>query len=220
MSVDQLRDALITVMPVFPLPGAALFPSQQMPLHIFEPRYRQMVRDALDTQPYLVLAGISDAQEGENPALPKIATVGKITAHHRLSDGRYNLILEGISRAQIREEPSERLYRRVHCTLLPEPVGELAECAPTDRMTMLSLVGRLMALARARSPSVSFEIPEGISAAKLSDFVAERLLIDGSARQRVLDALNAPERVLQVTQSLIELLDELAPRSEQVHRWS
>ena len=99
-------------MPVFPLAGALLFPRAQLPLHIFEPRYRAMVRDALASD--RLIAMVQPKDEDEPPALFEIGCLGRIGACEELDDGRFNIVLEGLSRFRIaREAVVDTLYRQV-----------------------------------------------------------------------------------------------------------
>jgi len=103
--------ALLRV-PVFPLAGALLFPRNQLPLHIFEPRYRAMVRDALASD--RLIAMVQPRDEEEPPALFEIGCIGHIGACEELEDGRFNIVLEGLSRFRIaREAEVDTLYRQV-----------------------------------------------------------------------------------------------------------
>jgi Lon protease-like protein len=103
--------ALIRV-PIFPLAGALLFPGTQLPLHIFEPRYRAMVRDALEGGKLIVM--VQPRDEGEPPALFDIGCLGRIVGSKTTEDGRYNIVLEGISRVRIaREADVKTPYRQV-----------------------------------------------------------------------------------------------------------
>ena len=105
-------DSALLRVPVFPLAGALLFPRAQLPLHIFEPRYRAMVRDALASDRLIAMIQPKDA--GEPPALFEIGCLGRIGACDELDDGRFNLVLEGLSRFRIaREARVETLYRQV-----------------------------------------------------------------------------------------------------------
>jgi uncharacterized protein len=106
-----METALLRV-PVFPLAGALLFPRSQLPLHIFEPRYRAMVRDALASD--RLIAMVQPRDEEEPPALFEIGCIGHIGACDELEDGRFNLVLEGLSRFRIaREADVETLYRQI-----------------------------------------------------------------------------------------------------------
>src|SRR5215211_4426116 len=101
---------------LFPLPNFVLFPCVIHPLHIFEPRYRQMTADALegDRLIALVLPKLGyEADQSESPPVHPVACLGKIIADQKLEDGRYNLLLSGLSRVQIiREMPHSKLYRK------------------------------------------------------------------------------------------------------------
>jgi len=113
-------------MPLFPLDSATLLPQQVLPLHIFEPRYRQMVDHALDSSGQIAMAvfegeGWTQQYHGR-PALKPAVCIGQIVQHEKLDDGRYNLLLQGVCRAKIVEElepDGERLYRLA----VLEPVG-------------------------------------------------------------------------------------------------
>ena len=99
-------------MPVFPLGGALLFPRGQLPLHIFEPRYRAMVRDALASD--RLIAMIQPRDGDEPPALFDVGCIGRIAACDELEDGRFNIVLEGLSRFRIaREAEVTTPYRQV-----------------------------------------------------------------------------------------------------------
>lgn len=122
MSEDALRDFSGTAR-MFPLPNLVLFPHVVQGLHIFEPRYRQMTADALAGDGLIAMA-ILNADEDEAadwPALEPVACLGRIVWHEKLSDGRYNLRLQGVSRARIvAEVPTGRLYRSARVELLPD----------------------------------------------------------------------------------------------------
>ena len=103
--------ALLRV-PIFPLAGALLFPRSQLPLHIFEPRYRAMIRDALAGD--RLIAMIQPRDHEEPPGLFEIGCIGRIGSCEELDDGRFNLVLEGLSRYRIaREAAVDTLYRQI-----------------------------------------------------------------------------------------------------------
>lgn len=131
-------------MPLFPLPGVFLFPAQVLPLHVFEPRYRQMVEDSLDGPGRLVIGTrVGDEVEGGTaPAVLPVAGLGEIVRHEKLPDGRFHLFVLGLLRVRIAEAPSDRLYRRVHVQPFPEIQADPAEA--------LELRGQLHAAAQSR----------------------------------------------------------------------
>jgi Lon protease-like protein len=103
--------ALLRV-PVFPLAGALLFPRSQLPLHIFEPRYRAMTRDALAGDRLIAMVQPKDHEEP--PGLFDIGCLGRIGTCEELDDGRFNLVLEGLSRFRIaREAEVDTPYRQI-----------------------------------------------------------------------------------------------------------
>jgi Lon protease-like protein len=107
---------------LFPLPNLVLFPGVVQPLHIFEPRYRQMIEDALAADELVAMAlmkpGWEPHYEGR-PAIYSTVCIGKIVTHARLDDGRFNLLLQGLQRAAIeREIATDRLYRMAEVTPL------------------------------------------------------------------------------------------------------
>jgi hypothetical protein len=98
--------------PIFPLAGALLFPRAQLPLHIFEPRYRAMVRDAL-AGPRLI-GMVQPRDENEPPNLFGTGCLGRIESVEELDDGRYNIMLDGLTRFRIsREIEADTPYRQV-----------------------------------------------------------------------------------------------------------
>src|SRR5262245_53659368 len=101
--------------PVFPLPNVVLFPHVALPLHIFEPRYREMIADALEGERLIAMALLKPGWEElyeEKPAIHEMVCLGRITAEESLEDGKYNIVLTGLTRALVVEEPeTELLYR-------------------------------------------------------------------------------------------------------------
>ena len=106
-----MESALLRV-PIFPLAGALLFPRSQLPLHIFEPRYRTMIRDALASDKLIAMVQPKDGDEP--PTLFDVGCIGRISACDELEDGRFNIVLEGLSRFRIAREASVTTpYRQV-----------------------------------------------------------------------------------------------------------
>ena len=115
------------MVPLFPLPNVVLFPRVFLPLHIFEPRYREMVRDALaaDRIIGMVLLRSGGAAGGaDNPAVFPTGCAGRITHCEQLPDGRYNIVLRGVHKFRILEEDRTRSYRRASVETLDEPDEE------------------------------------------------------------------------------------------------
>ena len=98
--------------PIFPLAGAILFPRSQLPLHIFEPRYREMVRDAIDGGGQIAMIQPHRLDDDNRAALYAVGCVGELVGLEELEDGRFNIVLLGSNRFRlIREEELEEPYR-------------------------------------------------------------------------------------------------------------
>lgn len=166
------------VVPVFPLPNVYLFPGCVMPLHIFEPRYRQMIEDLLD-RPGLLAMGTIQGDETVftgKPAMCPIAGLGEIGRHERLPDGRFLIWLIGISRVKIREVESDRLYRKVEI----QPLEEID--VPADDAEELR--ARVQAALLARCPEF-LNLPTNIPLTHLVDLLLQRLRLPPSSMQEL-----------------------------------
>jgi Lon protease-like protein len=98
--------------PLFPLPGAILLPRAQLPLHIFEPRYREMVRDAVDGAGRIAMIQPHRLDDDNRAPLYQVGCVGELVSVEELEDGRFNIVLLGSNRFRlIREEEADAAYR-------------------------------------------------------------------------------------------------------------
>ena len=100
--------------PLFPLPGSVLLPGGLLPLHVFEPRYRAMVADSLAGERLIGMSLLKPGYEEDYDGCPAIedwTCVGRIVLEEQLPDGRYNMVLAGLRRAQILDEDRSRAYR-------------------------------------------------------------------------------------------------------------
>lgn len=122
---------------LFPL-DAVLLPQQPMPLHIFEPRYRQMVDNELDAAGQIAIATLDPSlprTEAGDPGIRPVVCVGQIVTHERLPDGRFHIILHGLCRARVVEEipaGGGTLYRRA----VVEPFGDESDELEDNTGTM------------------------------------------------------------------------------------
>lgn len=192
---------------LFPLPNAVLFPHVLLPLHIFEPRYIEMTRDALDGDRLIALAQIRSGAESPEPDPPEVHPViciGRIAHHARLEDGRYNLILQGLSRASIIEElPLALPYRRAVVEVLNEEPFQNVSAEDQRRAQLLrkfrSLFPRLDVEHELHQVFES-EVPLGI----LCDVFAYALSLEASDAQRLLSEFNVDRR----SRLLLQLIEQ------------
>lgn len=104
---------------IFPLGGAILLPDMQLPLHIFEPRYRALVGDSLARD--RMIGMIQPMGGGDNPSLFAVGCLGRIGDVEALADGRYNIVLEGLQRfTMVRELEVTTPFRQIEATLWDE----------------------------------------------------------------------------------------------------
>ena len=113
-------------LPVFPLPNVVFFPKTYLPLHIFEPRYRQMVADATIGGQCIAMALLKEGWETDyygNPPIYPIVCVGRLVSVQPLADGRSNILLQGLERCDIHAEYFEKPYREATIRVTP-PLSE------------------------------------------------------------------------------------------------
>lgn len=180
--------------PVFPLPNAVLFPGALLPLHVFEPRYREMTRQALATTRVMAVAltleGEADAHG--NPPIAEIAGVGVIVDHTELPDGRYHILLRGEARARLVEHPFLPPYRRARAEVLVDE-GEPASTAEVT--ALMAMATAFAGDVRQRNPAFEFDVPAGLSGDRAADYIAQFLVIDTDERQALLETRDPAERV-------------------------
>jgi Lon protease-like protein len=195
------------LLPLFPLPNVVLFPNVFLPLHIFEPRYREMVADALkqDRMIGMVLLrpGWQRDYEGRPPVYP-IGCSGVITHAEKLDDGRYNIVLRGVERIRIVEEDDRLSYRRAQVEQLPDDT-----CRTEDRnviRTQRAKLDGLLAPAVERSlADIAGEarIPSAMPDEDLVNALAQYLDLEPLEKQALLEHRSLRSRA----ESLVELLE-------------
>ena len=106
------KNKLPSIIPIFPLSNFIIFPNTTVPLNIFEPRYIQMINDSMKSHRMIGMIQPKKSGELKKPELYEVGCVGKITSFNETDDGRYLIIINGVSRFKIEEEiKSEKLYR-------------------------------------------------------------------------------------------------------------
>jgi ATP-dependent Lon protease len=204
--------AALPRLPLFPLPQAVLLPGALLPLHVFEPRYRALVRDVLETHRILsvvMIAGAASVDAHGHPAIVAIAGAGEIIDHVDLPGGRYNILLRGRARVRLAELPFSPPYRTAAASVLEDEPGELAPGAHT---ALLAMATSFVALVRERDKSFDFRLPRDASPSLSADLCAHHLLLDPRERQALLETLDVGARVRRATEALA--MQRLALASE------
>jgi Lon protease-like protein len=202
---------------LFPLPNVVLFPRAILPLHIFEPRYRQMTADALAGDKQIAMALLTGRRDPDDPMVPAIAPVvcvGTIIEHQLLEDGRYNLLLRGHTRAVVTGEDRSRPYRVGTCVPLVESAAmEIDLDEPRRRLRQ---VVQRRAIADTPAGRQLAEVIEShhVPTAVAADLIAFHLLEDVALRQALLEEPDVRARVARLATELAAAFPELpaAPR--------
>ena len=190
------------LIPIFPLPDVVLFPNVFLPLHIFEPRYRAMVAEALEGDRMIGMVLLKPGWEDDYLGVPPVYPVGcngLITHAERLTDGRYNIILRGLEKFRIVEEDPGASYRRARVEILHEATLD----AERDRLHVHRQ--RLEALVTPSTEHAGLDqtIPTTMPDEDLIHALAQYLSLEPLERQALLER----EGVCARCESLIELLE-------------
>ena len=182
---------------LFPLPNVVLFPNVFLPLHIFEPRYREMVADAIASDRMigmvLLRPGWERDYEGRPPVYP-IGCSGVMTHVEPLADGRYNIVLRGVERFRIVREDQGKTYRRGVVDPLREP-----PLAVSDRDALRTCRAKLESLL---TPADA-KMPSSMTDEDLVNALAQYLDLEPLEKQALLELGSLRSRA----QSLVELLE-------------
>lgn len=173
---------------IFPLAGAVLFPGLQLPLHIFEPRYRAMVSDALARDRRIGM--IQPQRSAEGAPLFQVGCLGKIGEVEALNDGRFNIVLEGETRFRVlRELDVTTPFRQVEAELLDD--DEDQALAPVERALFEREARRF---ADAQGYAVDWESVARLDDMSLINGVSQIAPFDAAAKQALLEADNISAR--------------------------
>ena len=202
-----MTGALPDRVPLFPLPNAVLFPGMPLPLHVFEPRYRKMVGDALNGPRIigmvLLRAGFEADYEGR-PPIYAIGCAGRVDRCDSLPDGRFNIVLRGLCRFQILDEHPGEPYRIASVRGLDDPAGDL-KALEASRPRLLAAIGRA-----SDGPAV-LVMQNELPADAFVNALCQSLDLEPLERQSLLDCDSVSERC----DRLVEILEWKA--AEQAH---
>ena len=177
-------------LPIFPLPGAILFPRSQLPLHIFEPRYRDMVRDAIEGSQRIGMIQPQGVEE-DSPLYP-VGCIGEIVNVEELEDGRFNIVLLGANRFRlVGETDLETTYRNAEVVT----DGFDDDEPPPLSMTLRAEVEReAKRLGDAMRLSVDWPAVRRLDDEMLVNAIAQVAPFDVGAKQALLESLNLADR--------------------------
>lgn len=191
-------------LPIFPLPGAILFPGLQLPLHIFEPRYRELVGSALARDRQIGMIQPQRAVEGA--PLYEIGCLGRISDVEALEDGRYNIILDGVQRFRVlRELTVTTAFRQVEAELIED------EANPTlSSVERAGFEFEARRFADVQGYSVDWDSVARLDDETLINGVAQIAPFDAAAKQGLLEAATLSQRC----ELMIQLMQFFALRDD------
>ncbi len=200
----DVREQLATfagTAPLFPLPNIVHFPHLLLPLRIFEPRYLDLVQTALAGDRLIAMALLRPGwtTTAGSPPIYETVCLGRISAEQQMPDGRYYLVLQGLSRAQIISEPcSGRAYRVAELELRPDEEGSLsANAADAHRRRLIGAFRKLFPrhdLDKVLRRAIEERVPLGV----LCDVLADAMSLDPHLGQKVLSEFDINRRAALV----------------------
>jgi Lon protease-like protein len=199
------------VIPIFPLKGVVLLPGEVLPLHIFEPRYRDMVNDALEGHRVIgmveSLPATGDTDIGLS-SVREIGCVGLIAQHQELPDGRFLMWLLGLERFQIAEElEASTRYRQVRVTYIPaeQSARRLAGIQPM-RQELRDLLPGLTEADDETRELLSTQM-DGVTDTQLIALASQILELPAQRKQEILEAKSQTDRFMMVYEDVYRHLD-------------
>lgn len=207
-------DLACAAMPLFPLPGVAFFPHTLLPLHVFEPRYRDLVHDVLAGDRMVAVPQLAPGWERDykgRPGLLPVCGMGLVVRHQQLPDGRWNIILLGLRRVEILgEPPTDTTYRVAKVRVRPDLNGEQS---PVAAMRLRTVVAQALAGRVEREGDLARLLAPERPPDELADTVAHMIIREPEARQAYLEEDDLLARIDVVVAALLDLM-EPGPEAE------
>jgi Lon protease-like protein len=208
----------IIQLPIFPLPDVVLFPHTMLPLHIFEPRYRQMVQECLAGDKRLAMALLKPGWEKDyygRPPVHPIAGAGEIIRHEALPDGRFNILVRGTMRIGVTTElPPDKPYRIVRARPLADRFADEDPGALATRIERLKVFYLRILSEVQKGQGETAKIFSGVKdPAIIVDRIAGAAISDTEDRQKVLECVEVSARLSLVQEFLVGILARLSDRN-------
>lgn len=188
--------------PIMTLPNTAFFPQALMPLHIFEPRYRQMLRDVLASNRLFAVAGMNPGEMNDPAKFEpphRVASVGIVRACQKNENGTSNLLLQGLCRVAIEKIVRDEPYRKVRIRALVSEPGGSADENQVLRRELSRLLGVKLKLAAIGKNTGSGEMAAFLKTVEdpeaFVDIAAFSLCEDASLKQKLLETLDVHQRL-------------------------
>lgn len=202
------------MLPLFPLPNVVLFPDAYLPLHVFEHRYRTMVRDVLEGSGTIGMVLLRSGWQTASATTPPVyatGCAGRIVHHEALDDGRYNIVLQGTQKFSIRQEHLTRPYREADVDWLEDAPD------PGQVPALHSLRRRLDALLLPAVARGDARVPADMSDGALVNAVSQSLDIDVLEKLALLEKKDVVTRAVVLVDRIERLIIEQGPADGPLH---
>ena len=214
---DTIAPESLAALPIFPLPNCVLLPGGLLPLHVFEPRYRALTRDALAGDRLMAVARLRTGHEAayfDRPPIHEHAGLGRILCADELPDGRFHILLEGVGRARVlTEHRTSEPYREVRAETVPDvdpDPGATRRSFETVRGLMMSL--------RLKNPKLAALLREELDLhpepAEFSNRLGAMIHGDVESQYELLTMTNVTERMDAIVEHLSDFLARTSSASE------
>lgn len=207
------------VIPLFPLATVVFFPNTLLPLHVFEPRYRQMVSDIVNAERIIGMVLLKPGWEKDyqgNPEIYSVGCMGKMVRTEALEDGRSNIVLYGLKRFKILETVKDNPYRLSRVEILKDVHGTNEE---VYRERIIELVSRWNRILGKEHESHRINVDTGLPLENLTDAFASLNVSNVFEKQELLEEVSIPkraEKILSHLETKLQVISVVAKRRNQI----
>jgi Lon protease-like protein len=197
------------IVPLFPLPNVVFFPNSLLPLHVFEPRYRQMVDDIIESERIIGMVLLKPGWEKDyygNPEIFNIACMGKIVSIEEMNEGKSNIVLYGLKRIKINDIVNEIPYRVASVNVLEDVHYQNEE---VYQKRLVELISKWNSILGDEQKSHKINIDTTMSIENLTDVLTPSIISNVYQRQELLEEINIlkrAERILEQLEMKIEII--------------
>ncbi len=200
-NISKIDDFSGTI-PLFPLSTVVLFPNTLLPLHIFEPRYKQMFNDVINAERMIGMALLKPGWQSNyygNPDIFQIVGMGKVVSSETLDDGKLNIVLYGLRRVKIKEIVKDNPYRLARVDIINN-INENGE--ETHRVRIEELISRWNFFLDRKEKSHKINVNANLPLDSLTDSVATLIYPNVFDRQKLLEEQNVQKRAEMIIKDL------------------
>ena len=202
------------VIPLFPLSSVVFFPNTLLPLHIFEPRYKEMINTSLESEKIIGMALLKPGWESDyygNPEVYDVIGMGRIVSSEELDDGKINIVLYGLKRAKIIEVVSEQPYRQARVNIME---NEFDESNETFRTTIEELVNKWNLYLDEKQKAHRINVNTKLPLESLTDALGSLIFPNVFDKQTLLEETNVQKRSKIIINDLQSRLDMISITSQ------